>query len=118
MEGQGGKADDQSRQSITIAWIDCVAALAAAGGAEAQEVKNASGSTAMSAAITPVSQQQLNDAAKDGSNFLATNGNYEQTRFYPNDQINRNNVGKLHPAWISRPRSRSPWRRRRSSSTA
>jgi alcohol dehydrogenase (cytochrome c) len=86
-------------QSFLLGSI-CVAALAAAGSAEAQEVKNASGSTAMTAAITPVSQQQLSDAAKDGSNFLATNGNYEQTRFYPNDQINRNNVGRLHPAWI------------------
>ena len=37
---------------------------------------------------------------KTGSNFLHTNANYEQTRFYPNDQINRSNVGHLHPAWI------------------
>jgi len=86
-------------QSLLLGSI-CVAALAAAGSAQAQEVKNASGSMAMTAAITPVSQQQLNSAAKDGSNFLHTNGNYEQTRFYPNDQINRNNVGHLHPAWI------------------
>jgi alcohol dehydrogenase (cytochrome c) len=85
-------------QSLLLGSI-CVAALAA-GSAQAQEVKNASGSTAMTAAISPVSQQQLSDAAKDGSNFLQTNGNYEQTRFYPNDQINRNNVGHLHPAWI------------------
>jgi alcohol dehydrogenase (cytochrome c) len=85
-------------QSLLLGSI-CVAALAA-GSAEAQEVKNASGSMAMTAAISPVSQQQLSDAAKDGSNFLHTNGNYEQTRFYPNDQINRNNVGHLHPAWI------------------
>ena len=55
---------------------------------------------AATAAITPVSQQQLNNAAKDGSNFLHTNANYEQTRFYPNAQINRGNVGHLHPAWI------------------
>ena len=86
-------------QSLLLGSI-CVAALAAAGSAQAQEVKNASGSMAMTAAISPVSQQQLSDAAKDGSNFLHTNGNYEQTRFYPNDQINRNNVGHLHPAWI------------------
>ena len=55
---------------------------------------------AATAAITPVSQQQLNNAAKDGANFLHTNANYEQTRFYPNAQINRGNVGHLHPAWI------------------
>ena len=78
----------------------CAAAIVAAGMANAQEVKNAPSSMAATAAITPVSQQQLNGAAKDSSNFLATNGNYEQTRFYPNDQINRNNVAHLHPAWI------------------
>ena len=78
----------------------CAAAIAAAGMASAQEVKNAPTSMAATAAITPVSQQQLSAAAKDSSNFLATNGNYEQTRFYPNDQINRNNVAHLHPAWI------------------
>ncbi len=78
----------------------CAAAILAAGIANAQEVKNAPSSMAATAAITPVSQQQLSSAAKDSSNFLATNGNYEQTRFYPNDQINRNNVAHLHPAWI------------------
>jgi alcohol dehydrogenase (cytochrome c) len=85
-------------QSLLLGSI-CAAALLA-GGAEAQEVKNASGSTAMTAAITPVTQEMLSNAAKDGSNFLHTNANYEQTRFYPNDQINRNNVARLHPAWI------------------
>src|SRR5271166_5869334 len=78
----------------------CVAAIVAAGITKAQEVKPASGAMAATAAITPVSQQRLNDAAKDASNFLHTNGNYEQTRFYPNGQINPGNVGHLHPAWI------------------
>ena len=86
-------------QSILLGSI-CAAAIVAAGMANAQEVKNAPTSMAATAAVTPVSQEQLSDAAKDGSNFLATNGNYEQTRFYPNDQINRNNVAHLHPAWI------------------
>jgi alcohol dehydrogenase (cytochrome c) len=86
-------------QSLLLGSI-CIAAMAAAGVAGAQEVKPASGSMAATAAITPVSQQQLNNAAKDGANFLHTNANYEQTRFYPNAQINRGNVGHLHPAWI------------------
>ena len=86
-------------QSILLGSI-CAAAIVAAGMANAQEVKNAPTSMAATAAVTPVSQQQLSAAAKDSSNFLATNGNYEQTRFYPNDQINRNNVAHLHPAWI------------------
>jgi alcohol dehydrogenase (cytochrome c) len=78
----------------------CAAALAAAGMARADEVTNAAGSASATAAVTPVSQEMLNNAHQDGSNFLLTNANYAQTRFYPNDQINKNNVAHLHPAWI------------------
>ncbi len=78
----------------------CAAALALAGTAGAQEVNPASASMSQTAAVTPVSQKQLDNASRDGSNFLQTNGNYEQTRFYPNAQINRGNVSRLHPAWI------------------
>jgi alcohol dehydrogenase (cytochrome c) len=52
------------------------------------------------APATPVTQDQLNAAAGDESNFLQTNGNYGQTRYFPGKQINTSNVGKLHPAWI------------------
>jgi alcohol dehydrogenase (cytochrome c) len=52
------------------------------------------------APAAPVSQDQLNGAAKDENNFLQTNGNYDQTRYFPGKQINTSNVGKLHPAWI------------------
>ena len=52
------------------------------------------------AADTNVSQEMLSRADSDSSNFLHTNGNYEQTRFYPNSQINTKNVSKLVPAWI------------------
>ena len=31
----------------------------------------------------PVSQEQLSGAAGDENNFLHTNGNYDQTRYYP-----------------------------------
>ena len=78
----------------------CAAAFALAGAANAQETSATSTSMSQTAAVTPVSQNQLNNASRDGSNFLHTNGNYEQTRFYPNAQINRSNVGRLHPAWI------------------
>src|SRR6478752_3795093 len=47
-----------------------------------------------------VTQDLLNRAAGDGNNFLHTNGNYNQTRYYPNRQINVSNVSKLRPAWI------------------
>ncbi len=47
-----------------------------------------------------VTQDMLDRSAGDGNNFLHTNGNYEQTRYYPNRQINISNVNKLRPAWI------------------
>ncbi len=47
-----------------------------------------------------VTQSMLDGAAGDSNNFLHTNGNYHQTRFYPADQINRENVHLLKPAWI------------------
>jgi PQQ-dependent dehydrogenase (methanol/ethanol family) len=50
--------------------------------------------------LSVVTQDQLNRADSDGNNFLMTNGNYAQTRFYPNQQINSGNVSRLRPAWI------------------
>ncbi|HEX4110959.1 MAG TPA: PQQ-binding-like beta-propeller repeat protein [Stellaceae bacterium] len=50
--------------------------------------------------MNTVSQDMLNNAGHDGNNFLLTNGNYWQQRYYPNRQINRANVAKLRPAWI------------------
>ena len=47
-----------------------------------------------------VTQDLLNRASGDANNFLHTNGNYEQTRYYPASQINKENVKKLRPAWI------------------
>ncbi len=50
--------------------------------------------------MTLVTQDLLNRAGDDGNNFLLTNGDYNQLRFYPNRQINRSNVARLRPAWI------------------
>src|SRR3984957_16796102 len=50
--------------------------------------------------MNAVTQDLLNRAADDGNNFLHTNGNYWQSRFYPARQINISNVAKLRPAWI------------------
>src|SRR5262245_32659475 len=52
------------------------------------------------APATPVTQDQLNAAASDVNNFLHTNGNYEQTRYFPGKQINASNVRKLRAAWV------------------
>jgi alcohol dehydrogenase (cytochrome c) len=50
--------------------------------------------------MSTVTQDLLNRAGDDGNNFLLTNGDYNQQRFYPNRQINRSNVTRLRPAWI------------------
>ena len=47
-----------------------------------------------------VSQDRLSKAAGDSRNWLHTQGNYAQTRYYPGSQINTKNVGKLRPAFV------------------
>ena len=73
----------------------CSGALIAAA-AQAQEVRPAVKYGNMST----VTQDMLNRAAGDSQNFLHTNGDYTQQRYYPNRQINVENVARLHPAWI------------------
>jgi glucose dehydrogenase len=64
------------------------------------ETETAATTKAKDAPTPAVTQEQLSGAAGDESNFLHTNGNYDQTRYYPGKQINASNVGKLRPAWI------------------
>src|SRR5687767_3488962 len=73
-----------------------VGALAFAGAAGAQETPAAT----VYGDMQTVTQDMLNRAAGDGNNFLHTNGNYHQTRYYPSRQINVDNVKNLRPAWI------------------
>jgi alcohol dehydrogenase (cytochrome c) len=73
-----------------------VAAMLAAGTAAAQEVATAT----LYGDMLTVTQDLLSRAAGDGNNFLHTNGNYEQTRYYPSRQITVGNVKDLRPAWI------------------
>jgi alcohol dehydrogenase (cytochrome c) len=98
----GAKREEASMAKVSANALALVAAMSLATASlavkAAEEVKGAAGAKAP--AVTNVTQDLLDRAASDGSNFLQTNGNYEQTRFYPNDQINRGNVGRLHPAWI------------------
>ena len=76
-------------------------ALLGTGDAPAQEVTR-SNTEAAAAAVpaTTVTQEMLNRAGSDTNNFLQTNGNYDQDRFYPAQQINRSNVKRLRVAWI------------------
>jgi alcohol dehydrogenase (cytochrome c) len=98
----GAQREEASMAKVSANALALVAAMSLATASlavkAAEEVKGAAGAKAP--AVTNVTQDLLDRAASDKSNFLHTNGNYEQTRFYPNDQINRGNVGRLHPAWI------------------
>ncbi len=71
-------------------------AFTSASASAAEEIKNASKFGNMNT----VTQDLLNRAGGDGNNFLHTNGDYTQSRYFPNKQINVNNVSKLRPAWI------------------
>src|SRR5579862_6245798 len=84
--------------AASLAAIGSIALLSAA--ASAQEVKQEGKPQLGNAKVPPVTQQQLNSADKNSKDFLLTNGNYAQTRFYPAKQINRDNVKHLHVAWI------------------
>src|SRR6516162_1131444 len=82
------------RTAATTTIAGAVAMVAAI--AWSQETKTAAKYGDMSL----VSQDMLDRAAGDGNNFLHTNGDYTQLRYYRNRQINRGNVAKLRPAWI------------------
>ncbi len=62
----------------------------------AKEVKGAT----LYGNMATVTQDMMNRAGADANNFLHTNGNYSQTRYYPASQINTSNVKNLRPAWI------------------
>ncbi len=68
--------------------------------ASAQEIEHKSKEAVKGAPSPTVTQDELTKAAQDTKQFLHTNGNYEQTRYYLGKQINTANVAKLRPAWI------------------
>jgi alcohol dehydrogenase (cytochrome c) len=82
--------------SLIAGALALAVAVATMGTASSQEVKAA----VKYGDMTTVTQDLLNRAESDGNNFLLTNGDYWQRRYYPNTQINTANVGRLHPAWI------------------
>ena len=96
-----------------LAWALMLGFAAAISPARSEERPAAAG--AYQAPATSVSQDQLNTAASDEYNFLHTNGNYFQTRYFPGKRINTSNVAKLRAAF-SRRMSRRDYRRLPSSS--
>jgi PQQ-dependent dehydrogenase (methanol/ethanol family) len=68
---------------------------------QAQEIQGGAAATGSPVPKSiSVSQSRLDAAARDGSNYLHSNGSYAQTRYYPASQINTKNVGKLKPAFV------------------
>ncbi|HXT07504.1 MAG TPA: PQQ-binding-like beta-propeller repeat protein [Roseiarcus sp.] len=90
------------RRNLAVGCVSLAAvALATIAAQSTEEVKGgAAAGAAMTATPTPVTQAMHDSAAKNGKDFLQTNANYWQNRFYPASQINTRNVGRLHVAWI------------------
>jgi alcohol dehydrogenase (cytochrome c) len=89
-----------TRSGLARAVYAAAIACAAISTASAQEIEHTAAKAVTNAPATAVTQEQLSAAASDSTNFLHTNGNYDQTRYFPGKQIDTTNVGKLHPAWI------------------
>ena len=86
-----------TRSVLAIAGVLALAATASA----QQEVQQAPASPGGPGIVpSAVTQDMLDRAAGDRSNFLHTNGDYTQKRFSPITQITTGIVGGLRPAWI------------------
>jgi glucose dehydrogenase len=79
-----------------------VAAILGAGAPAllAQESGGQKGAGSRTIGTIDVSQASLSGAASQSANWLHTNGNYDQTRYYPGNQINTGNVKNLRPAFV------------------
>ncbi|MFT6304442.1 MAG: alcohol dehydrogenase (cytochrome c) [Granulosicoccus sp.] len=84
------------KNTIALAGVGLLIGVMTCGISVAEETSN----TTNYGDLNNVSQDMLNRAAGDGNNFLHTNGNYAQTRYYPSKQINIDNVRDLRPEWI------------------
>src|SRR6202158_1932957 len=79
-----------------------LSALSMSGPIGAQEVSGAATTTTkpITKAFGPVTQSNLDGAGRDAKNWIHSNGSYDQTRYYPGDQINAGNVAGLKPAFV------------------
>jgi PQQ-dependent dehydrogenase (methanol/ethanol family) len=99
------RGDDMRRTPfIPRAWAASFifAGLSVAAPASFAQAEIAGGAAATGAPVPKaisVSQAKLDAADHDSANFLHSNMNYAQTRYYPAAQINTSNVAKLRPAF-------------------
>ena len=91
-------------RSRSIAVLGSLVFGAAAGAWTAAGAQEVSGQRGAAGAGVPkavnVNQAQLNDAGKQNANWLHTNGDYGQLRYYGGNQINTGNVKNLRPAFV------------------
>ncbi len=66
----------------------------------AQEVDRSGAAADAKIVGIAVSQESLSAAGGQGANWLHTNGNYDQTRYYPGAQINTKNVKGLSARFV------------------
>ncbi|MEO7107788.1 MAG: PQQ-binding-like beta-propeller repeat protein [Rhodoferax sp.] len=88
------------KATLRVVSLAALAMLSSIGPVRADEIQGQNGLGNGQAAVIKsidVSQAQLNNAGGQGNDWLHTNGNYAQTRFYPGKQINTSNVKNLRP---------------------
>jgi glucose dehydrogenase len=91
----------KSRCIALRALVVVVAAAATMSMTVAQEVQGQRGGAGAGVPkAVAVTQAQLNDAGKQNANWLHTNGDYAQTRYYGGNQINAGNVKNLRPTFV------------------
>ena len=83
-----------------LAWFAAAWCAAAALGAHAQETQGQQGTRSPMAASVNVTQDALTKAGSQSANWLHTNGDYAQTRYYSGAKINTKNVKNLKPAFV------------------
>ena len=91
-----------SRRTLSVCVCVFPLMLGAATAFGADEVNSSATTTSapMPAMLQPVTQQELDGAARNAADWLHSNGSYAQTRYYPGAQINKTNVARLKPAFI------------------
>ena len=90
-----------SKSGIALGAALALCVLTVTAGAE--EIQGQKGMNSGKAAVDQVinvTQTQLNNAGKQTADWLHTNGDYGQTRFYAGKQINAGNVKNLRPEFM------------------
>jgi alcohol dehydrogenase (cytochrome c) len=91
------------RNALRIAGAIVAATFASSAATPAMAQEVSGGTTISARPMTKgpnVSQAALDNGAKETNDWLHSNGSYEQTRYYPGNQINATNVAKLKPAFV------------------